>query len=193
MKRKKSAWPTLLLDRDGTLIAERDFLRDPAQVCLLPGVASGLKRLRKAGFRCVVISNQSGVARGIISRAQLKAVRQRFAAELKKRGARLDGYYGCPHLPTAGCPCRKPRLGLVKRAARDLGTTWRRGISLGDRASDVVLGQKTGGWGVFILTGYGRRNRRHLGVVKPDYVARDFADFVRFVLKHRRKDGTWTI
>src|SRR5450631_2132822 len=107
--------PLLLLDRDGTLIEEKDYLTDPRQVRLLSGVPQALKRLKRAGFKIAVISNQSGVGRGLISMAQLKRVNSRFLRLLKLKKAPIDGLYWCPHSPSARCACRKPKLGMVKR------------------------------------------------------------------------------
>ena len=152
----------------------RDYLTDPKQVRLLPGAAEGLRRLKRAGFRVVVVSNQSGVGRGLITRDELARVNRRFLQLLKREKAPLDGLYWCPHDPSARCSCRKPKLRLVKRAASDLGISWKRSISVGDRPSDIQLGQSTGGAGVLVLTGYGRRWRRKS--VKADHVAKNFKE-----------------
>ena len=180
MKRKPEM-PLILLDRDGTLIEERNYLTDPKQVRLLPGVVRGLRRLKRAGFRIVVISNQSGVGRGLITQDQLRRVNRRFLQLLSEKKAPLDGLYWCSHSPSARCGCRKPKLELVKRAAKDLGMSWKGSISVGDRPSDVRIGQKTGGAGVLVLTGYGRRWRCK---ADADYVARNFKDVVSWIMNH---------
>lgn len=182
----KSHRPTVFLDRDGTLIREVGYLRDPQRVRLLSGVVDGLKALRKAGFPVVVVSNQSGVARGIVSAGQLEAVRRRFMSLLKRGGTRVDGYYWCPHRPDANCACRKPRAGLLRRASRELGVPWRHCVSVGDKPSDVRLGQGSGGAGVLVLTGYGRRSRSEWKGKKPDAVRVNFASVVSWILKHRK-------
>jgi len=192
--RTADARPLVLLDRDGTLIEERNYLSDPRQVRLLPGAAQGLRRLSLAGFRVVVVTNQSGVGRGLITREQVRRVNRRFLQLLREKKAPLDGLYWCPHRPSARCSCRKPRLGLAKRASRNLGVPWRRSISVGDRPSDIRLGQKTGGAGVLVLTGYGARWRRTS--IKADHVAKDFADAVDWILNRpsfRRKPETRTL
>jgi D-glycero-D-manno-heptose 1,7-bisphosphate phosphatase len=174
--------PLLLVDRDGTLIEEGDYLKDPARVRFLPRVFEALRRLKARGFFIVVVSNQSGVGRRLISRREARSVAKRFETILRGEGIRLDGFFYCPHLPSDRCPCRKPKLGLVRRAARALERPWRRSLSIGDRASDVLLGQRTGGWGILVKTGYGRQwlGRREL---QPDYVARDFASAASWILK----------
>jgi D-glycero-D-manno-heptose 1,7-bisphosphate phosphatase len=182
MKRKR----VIFIDRDGTLIEEGEYLRDPAQVRLIPGVTAALRALKAAGFFCVVVSNQSGLGRGLISRIEVERVQRRFVRLLRDRGVKLDGYYWCPHKPSDRCPCRKPKLGLVKRAAKDLHIDWRKSISVGDRPSDYVLGKRTGGYGLLVLTGYGRHWAKQKQAVKPDHVARDFKSAARWIIQ--RKD-----
>jgi D-glycero-D-manno-heptose 1,7-bisphosphate phosphatase len=185
--------PTLFLDRDGTLIREVGYLNDPRQVKLALGVAQGLRRLKRAGFTLVVTSNQSGVARGLVTPAQLAAVRARFFQLLARQKASVDGYYWCPHLPSAHCACRKPRPGMLRQAARALHVPWRGGISVGDKPSDVQLAQKAGGWGILVLSGYGRKSAKAWVGRKPDYKARNFKAAADWILARVKKDGSWTI
>src|SRR5262245_31655385 len=112
--------PLVVLDRDGTLIRDGEYLKDPRGVNLLPGVPQALKRLKRSGFRVVVASNQSGVGRKQITLAELRRVNRRFMQLLSRQKARLDGVYWCPHAPAAHCSCRKPKLGMVRRAAKEL-------------------------------------------------------------------------
>src|SRR5262245_16114054 len=105
--------PLLLLDRDGTLITEQDYLKDPRKVRFLRGSLNGLQRLSRAGFKMVVVSNQSGVGRGLMTQRDVQRVTQRFKQLLRVKGIRLDGIYWCPHHPEVKCDCRKPELGLV--------------------------------------------------------------------------------
>jgi D-glycero-D-manno-heptose 1,7-bisphosphate phosphatase len=177
----------LLLDRDGTLVEEGDYLGDPAKLKFISGVFKALKALQRAGYATVVVSNQSGIGRGLITRSAVDRVQAEFLRQLRRAGVTLEGYYRCPHAPEARCACRKPRLGLVKRAARDLGIPWKASVSVGDRASDVRLGQRTGGKGVLVLTGYGKRWERH-GTVQPDHVAKNLAAAIPWLLKEIRKD-----
>ncbi len=179
----KQRKPTLFLDRDGTLIEEKDYLKDPSQVKLLPGVVAGLKTLKKAGYALAVVSNQSGVGRGMLTRVDVERVNRHFISLLKSRGVTVKKVYWCPHLPSDRCSCRKPAPGLLKKAARDLGTAWRGGISVGDRQSDIDLAQSAGGKGILVLTGYGRENWKAGRVKHPDYVAKNFTDVVRWILK----------
>lgn len=180
--------PLLLLDRDGTLIEECDYLLDPRQVRLLPGAASAMKRLKRAGFKVVVVTNQSGVGRRLITLAQMRSVNRRFLQLLREQKASLDGLYWCPHRPSSRCSCRKPKLGMVKRAAKDLGISWQGSISVGDRPSDVELGQRTGGKGILVLTGYGRQWRKKRQAVRPDHTALDIGHAAAWIIRQQERN-----
>jgi histidinol-phosphate phosphatase family protein len=179
--------PLLLLDRDGTLIEEMDYLSDPKQVHLLPGVVDGLKQLKRAGFLSVVVSNQAGVGRGFITLSQMRRVNRRFLQLLKLKKAPINGLYLCPHSPSDRCACRKPKLGMVRQAAKDLGVSWKRSLSVGDRLTDVELGQKTGGLGILVLTGYGRQWAKKKGPVRPDHIAFDFSHAVTWIIRRQER------
>jgi histidinol-phosphate phosphatase family protein len=142
------ARPALFLDRDGTLIEDVGYPRDPRDVRLLPGAAAALARLAAAGFALVIVSNQSGVGRGLFGRAEAEAVHaevlRRFAAE----GVSFDGAYYCYHAPEDGCGCRKPAPGLLLRAAADLGLDTGRSFMVGDKAIDVAAGAAAGCRGI---------------------------------------------
>src|SRR5258708_40223189 len=110
-----SSLPLIALDRDGTLIEEREYLSDPEEITLLPGVVSALGRLQRAGFPLAVITNQSGVARGLMTRRDVTRVNTAFEKMLRRQGVSLAGIFWCPHGPGDGCSCRKPKLGLLKK------------------------------------------------------------------------------
>lgn len=128
-----------MLDRDGTIVADTDYLRDPDIVTLLPGAAAAIRRLSAAGISSVVCTNQSGIARGIITLAQYRAVRRRIDELLAAEGAELLDSFACPHHPdiTGPCDCRKPGLGLYRRAASAHGLDLSRCVFIGDRTRDV--------------------------------------------------------
>jgi histidinol-phosphate phosphatase family protein len=150
--------PTVFLDRDGTIIQERDYLSDPAGVVLLPGAAEALRRLAAADFLLVVVTNQSGIARGLYSLEDYHAVAKRLDEVLAREGVHLDATFFCPHHPdfTGSCECRKPATGMYHRAAWELGAELQGSYFVGDRAKDVTPAAELGGQGILVRTGYGR-------------------------------------
>jgi D-glycero-D-manno-heptose 1,7-bisphosphate phosphatase len=134
----------VLLDRDGTIVLDRGYARDPAEVALVEGAAEGLQQLRAQGLRLVLVSNQSGVGRGLIAPAELDAVHARMVGLLAQAGVRLDGAYYCLHAPWDGCECRKPAPGLLLRAARELDLDLAGSLMVGDRDTDVRAGEAAG-------------------------------------------------
>ncbi len=134
----------LFCDRDGTLIRDLGYLRDPAGVEILPGAVAALAEGIRRGFSVVVVSNQSGVARGLISMPQFQAVDQAFRQAFAAAGVALAGVYYCLHGPDDDCACRKPRTGMIDDAVRDLDIDVRRSILFGDKDSDVAAGRAAG-------------------------------------------------
>jgi histidinol-phosphate phosphatase family protein len=162
----------VLVDRDGTLIRKHDYLADPDLVELLPGVADGLRRLRNLGFGLVVVSNQSGVGRGLFDESRVAAIHQRMSQLLAAQGITLDGIYYCPHLPTAGCRCRKPLPGMVERAASELQFDPSECVVIGDNLCDVELGTQLGVRSILVRTGHGADVE---SAAQADCVVDDFA------------------
>jgi D-glycero-D-manno-heptose 1,7-bisphosphate phosphatase len=146
-----SASRAVFLDRDGTLIVDVGYPRDPDDVQLLQGVPEGLRSLRSAGFRLVLASNQSGIGRGIVSKDEARAVHGRFTELLAGQGIELDGAKYCPHAPEAGCRCRKPEPGMLLDAARELGLDLEGSWMIGDKASDVEAGRRSGCGGTVLI------------------------------------------
>ncbi|MBI5190013.1 MAG: D-glycero-beta-D-manno-heptose 1,7-bisphosphate 7-phosphatase [Nitrospirae bacterium] len=150
----------VFLDRDGTINEEVGYLSDPEQVALLPGAADALARLKQAGFALVVVTNQSGIARGYFGEDELRGVNETLGRLLAESGAAIDAFYHCPHHPAhgevRGCDCRKPKPGMAIRAARELGLDLARSYFVGDKQTDVELGMNAGGKPILVLTGYGR-------------------------------------
>jgi D-glycero-D-manno-heptose 1,7-bisphosphate phosphatase len=149
--------PAAFLDRDGTLIEERNYLSDPDEVVLLAGAAEALRRLRDAGYALVVVTNQSGIARGYFSLADLLAVQARMSELLEAEGIRLDGVWYCPHHPefSGPCDCRKPGLRLFREAAETLELDTGRSVFIGDRIHDILPAVRLGGTPILVGTGYG--------------------------------------
>lgn len=145
----------LFLDRDGVVVIERDYLRDPDQVELMPGAAETMKSAADAGYLVIGVSNQSGLGRGRFSLDDFARVMVRLDELLAEQGIGFDGFYYCPHAPHDGCACRKPATGLLDEAAEscrwDSGRSW----VVGDKGSDVALGRNGGMGSVLVRTGYG--------------------------------------
>ena len=189
------ARPAVFIDRDGTLTEEVGYVNHPQRIRLLPRSAEAIRRLNAAGIPAVLVTNQAGLARGYFSADVLQAVNDEMQRQLKDAGARLDGVYVCVHHPTEGvppyrldCDCRKPKPGLLTRAARELGLDLAASTMVGDKASDLESGRVVGARGVLVLTGYGQGDweyRRDTFRVPPDHVADDLLDAVDWVLGRR--------
>lgn len=164
----------VLLDRDGTIIYDRHYLADPAAVELLPGAADGLRRLRDAGCGLVVVTNQSGIGRGMFDEPTLARIHERMHALLADEEIRLDGVYFCPHTDEAACTCRKPKAGMAEAAARDLGFDLTSAFVVGDRWGDVALGRNVGATSILVRTGAGRETEAEARVA-PDFTCDDLA------------------
>jgi histidinol-phosphate phosphatase family protein len=166
----------VFLDRDGTLVRDPGYLHDPALVELLPGALEGLRTLAGAGWPLVVVTNQSGIARGLFGPGAFHAVMARIEELIAPHGVRFAGVYYCPHHPdfTGPCPCRKPGVELFERAARELGLDLKRSWFVGDQLHDVEPARRLGGNGVLvgIPTGPETVRTRELGVAPaPDLAA----------------------
>ncbi len=181
----------IFLDRDGVLIEEVEYLARPAQVKLIPGAAASIRAANTAGWKVVVVSNQSGVARGLFAESVVPEVHRVIAEHLGE--AEVDGFYYCPHHPTQGqgryridCDCRKPKPGLLLQAASDLGIDLARSWMIGDRISDLQAGASAGCRTILVQTGYGLAT----GITSPDpslnllAVVPSIAEGVFFVLRH---------
>ena len=148
--------PAIFLDRDGVIIENRpDHVRAWADVSFLPGALPALARLAAREFLAVIITNQAAVGRGLISLAAAEALNTEIIGAIRRAGGRIDGAYLCPHRPDEGCPCRKPRPGLIWQAARDLGVNLAASYFIGDAASDVQAALAAGVAPALVLTGRG--------------------------------------
>ena len=185
--------PAAFLDRDGTIIEDPGYLRDPEDIRFIPGAIDALRALQQAGYRLVVLTNQSGVARGLLTETDVRRVNERLTTLLAEAGVRPDGIYYCPHHPDYGppeyrrdCDCRKPRPGMIHRAARDLGLNPRRSVVIGDHVSDAALAQAFPGMvGIMLRTGHGAEQWQKIqdGVLRmPEHVADDLSSAVEWFL-----------
>jgi D-glycero-D-manno-heptose 1,7-bisphosphate phosphatase len=184
--------PVVFIDRDGTLTEEVGYVNHPRRLRLLPRSVEAVRRLNAAAVAAVVATNQAGIARGYFSEDVLHAVHGELVARLKEGGAHLDGIYVCPHHPREGeppyraeCDCRKPRPGLMRRAAAEIGLDLGRSCIVGDKASDLAAAPAIGARAVLVLTGYGLGEwefRHDRFPVPPDHVAEDLLDAVAWFL-----------
>jgi histidinol-phosphate phosphatase family protein len=172
----------VFLDRDGTLNHDEGYMSDPDRLVLLPGAAEAVAALNAAGVKAVVVTNQSGVGRGLVTREALARVHERLVALLAREGARLDGIYSCLHRPEEGCSCRKPATALALQAARDLGVDAAHSAMIGDKPVDIELGRRLGGRSIVVRSGEGEKTVAELSAVeRPDYIARDVYDAVQWL------------
>lgn len=165
----------IFLDRDGTITIDTGYPSDPDDVELLPGAAEGLRTLRDRGWALVLVSNQSGVGRGMITPEQAQAVHDRLMSELRTTGVEFDGTYYCPHAPDDACECRKPGSGLLRRAAAELRLDLAGSVMVGDRQSDVEAGRDAGCTTVLLGPGEG----------DPDLRAGDWEELLATVMDAR--------
>jgi len=175
-----------LLDRDGTLIKEKHYLSRPEQVELIPGGAAALRTLKGMGWGILLISNQSGLGRGLFTRSDLDNIHFRLVDLLREENASLDGIYFCPHRPEEGCDCRKPSLGLVFRAVKDHGFDPKGCVVVGDKACDLEMGRRLEVLTCLVRTGYGRnfeQSAPHLA----DYVLESLSELPILIKEINRK------
>ena len=157
----------VFLDRDGTLNEERDFIRAPEDLHLIPGAPEAVRMLNSRSIIACVISNQSGVARGCLTENDLAPIHAKLTRELLLGGAVIDRIYYCPHHPTAGaapynidCDCRKPKPGMLRQGAADFGIDLRRSFVVGDSIVDMQAGESVGARTILVRTGYGETTEK---------------------------------
>ncbi len=177
----------VLLDRDGTIIVNKHYQKDPDETELLPNAREGLDLLRGQGFGLVLVTNQSGIGRGKLTRVDLAAVNWRMIDLLGGGDDYFDGIYYCPHLPEDDCFCRKPRPGMVELASFDLGFAMSECYVVGDREIDIQMGEMVGASTILVRTGGGRKVEEN-NLAAPDHVADDLVDAARWILQREE----WT-
>lgn len=189
----------VFVDRDGTLNEEVGYLNHPRRLVLLPGSGAAIRLLNEAGLVTILISNQSGVARGYFPESLVREIHAKLEGMLAEEGARLDAIYYCPHHPDFGprelrkaCDCRKPGTGMIERGVEEFGLDPARSYVVGDKLSDVACAQAAGATGVLVLTGYGRGELARKGGsegVFPDHEATDLLDAAAWIVSRERARG----
>ncbi|HWW21497.1 MAG TPA: HAD family hydrolase [Steroidobacteraceae bacterium] len=169
----------VILDRDGTMVVDRQYLSDPDGLMFLPGAAEGLRSIYEQGYRLIVITNQSGVGRGMFSIQTVRQMNVRLMEMVRQAGARLEGVYYCPHRPEEHCSCRKPGTQLMRDAASELGFEPRRAIVIGDKISDVEFGRQSGATTMLIAPDPASAQARS---AHPDYAVRDLREAATILL-----------
>ena len=171
----------VFFDRDGTLMEEVEYCCDPAKVKVISGVPEAIGELKSAGYLAIIVSNQSGIGRGLFTEAQYAAVQQEF---LRQIGAhRIDASYFCPDAPGVPSLRRKPEPGMVLEAAAEFQIDLAASFLVGDKASDIECGRRAGTHTILVRTGYGAEAERDPGLIAPDYVANDAPEAIRWLLQ----------
>ncbi|MDX9816273.1 MAG: HAD family hydrolase [Smithellaceae bacterium] len=186
----------VFLDRDGTINEEVGYLDSLVKLKIIPGAFEAVRLINAAGMKAVVITNQSGVARGLFSEEFVKIVNEQLRVMLGQENAFIDGFYYCPHHPTEGvghyrqeCDCRKPAAGMLLRAAREMNINLEESYIIGDRYKDMEAGKRVGTKCILVKTGFGRSLLQDDGPDKltpenkPDHVAADILEAVQWIMR----------
>jgi len=187
------------MDRDGTISEEVGYVNHLSRFRLLPRTAEAVKLINQSGFKAIVVTNQSGVARGYFPEELVREVHTKMQMLLGHEGARVDRIYYCPHHPAVGpgkyrrdCDCRKPKIGMLEKAVRDLKVDLSRSYIIGDKHTEIVTGHRAGIKSVLVLTGYGIGELELYSdqwEQKPDFVAEDLLAAVKWILQQESKQG----
>ncbi len=173
----------VFIDRDGTLIEEVNFLHRIEDLRYFSYTNEAIRLLKENGYLVVIVTNQSGIARGIYTEAQMHSIHDKIQTDLTEK---LDAIYFCPHLPNAGCACRKPNLGMIESAMGDLPIDLENSWMIGDKKLDIELGLNAGVKPILVLTGYGTKDLPTLKRM-PDFVADNLLEAVKFILNNSVK------
>ncbi len=182
--------PAVFLDRDGTINEQMGYINHISRFKLLPKVADAIRMLNENNYLVVVVTNQSGPARGYFPIELVHEVNSYMQELLRKEGANIDAVYFCPHLPEDGCNCRKPKTGMIDMACRDLDIDLSHSYMIGDMCDDIELAKNAGIKGIMVKTGYGlgelkyRLPKRN---IKPDYIADNLFSAVKWILENDKR------
>ena len=178
MRRETIPQKAIFIDRDGTLIEEVNFLHRVEDLRFFDFTDKAVKLLKENGFLVIIATNQSGIGRKVYSETEMHQIHQAIQNDLTEK---VDAFYFCPHLPEAGCSCRKPNLGMIEQACRDFEIDLENSWMIGDKKLDVELGINANLKTALVLTGYGKSHVNELDQ-NPDVIAKDLLEAVRFVV-----------
>ncbi len=181
--------PAVFLDRDGTIAEEVGYLNHASRFRMFPFVAAAIHRLNEAGFPVIVVTNQSGVGRGYFPESLVHTVNELMSQQLAKAGAKIDAIYYCPHTSAEGCNCRKPRTGMLDRAAREHSLDLQRSFVVGDRYGDMELARNARARGALVRTGYGEGELAWHATkwpAQPDFVAESLTQAADWILRQQK-------
>ena len=175
----------IFLDRDGVLNEDRDdYVKNVSELKVLPCVPDAIRRLNDAGFEVFVVSNQQGVPKGLISESDLQAIQAEITRRVTEGGGRISAFYYCKHLAADDCPCRKPKPGLLLRAAEENAIDLSESFMIGDAERDVLAAQRAGCRAVLVLSGNITREEAERLPHAPEHIADDLASAVDYILGH---------
>jgi len=186
----------VFIDRDGTLSEEVGYVNHLSRFHVYPWSAEAIRNLNLKGLKAIVVTNQAGVARGYFEESLIHEVHEKLRDELRQAGAYLDAIYYCPHHPSVGkppyqreCDCRKPKPGMLLRAANEFEIDMKRSFVIGDRYGDIELARNAGTQSIFVLSGYGLGEyeyQRQNWKVQPDWIAKNLLEAAEIILKQIR-------
>jgi D,D-heptose 1,7-bisphosphate phosphatase len=177
----------VFLDRDGTIARDVPYCSRPEDFELLEGVGEGIRMLNEAGFRVIVVTNQSGIARGYFTEEMLHKIHQKMKSDSARYGAHIDAIYYCPHHPDEGCDCRKPKPTLILRAAREHNIDLTKSFSIGDKLQDIEAGHAAGCRTVLIIPVDGEATLPEEYSISPDFKAENFKQASEWVVMNTMK------
>lgn len=176
----------VFLDRDGVINEDRDdYIKSIHELKVFPFAPAAIRRLNKAGLCIFVVSNQQGIAKGVISEDDLRGIQNEINRQVEEAGGKITEFYYCKHLSLEECACRKPQAGMLMNAAREHGVELKESVMVGDSERDIIAGKRAGCKTVLVLTGKLAREDTEYLTDKPDFVANDLSDAAEYIISLR--------
>jgi D-glycero-D-manno-heptose 1,7-bisphosphate phosphatase len=183
--RKTKAKPAIFLDRDGTINEEIEYLHEPEKFKLLPNALTGLKKLRDMDYRLIIVTTQAGIGLGYFTKEDFFRVNRKMFGLLADENIEIDKIYFCPHNVTEDCSCRKPKIGLIEQAQKDLNIDMAHSYIIGDKTADIQAGVNANLRTILVQTGHAGKDKEF--PVQPDFVAEDLLDAANWILTRERE------